>query len=78
MKPSAKSLCEQGEQSVGASPSEQSDAYELSDCSTIASSKSSVADTADVQSDEENEVAHTQAELELDHRLTFWDASICL
>ena len=43
------------------SPSEQSNAYELSDCSTIASSKSSVADAADVHSDEENEVAHTLA-----------------
>ena len=55
---------EQGEHSVGgrpSSPSAQSDAYELSDCSTIASSKSSVADAADVHSDEENEVAQTLA-----------------
>ena len=53
------------------SPSEQSNAYELSDCSTIASIQSSVADAANVHLDDENEVAHTQAELELDHRLTF-------
>jgi len=55
---------QEGEHSVGgqpSSPSAQSDAHELSDCSTIASSKSSVADAADVHSDEENEVAHTLA-----------------
>ena len=60
---------EQGEHSVGGQLSSrrahmrsaQSDAHELSDCSTIASSKSSVADAADVHSHEENEVAHTLA-----------------
>ena len=53
---------EQGEQSLAAqpsSPSVQSDSHELSDCSTIASSKSP--DAADGHSDEENEVAHTLA-----------------